>query len=75
MQSLKEAIKVLRNNIKDAKPDAYWIKDSTYIFRLRVKGRLFGCNIVIVEGDKVKGIHPLNIDVDMKDMIKIFYLF
>lgn len=71
MQPLQDAIKILKSKIKDAKPEAYWIDGSNYVFRLKTPGRLFGCNLVIVDGDKVKGVHPLSIDLNIKDMIKL----
>lgn len=66
MQTLNEAINILKKNVKGAKPVSYWIKGSTYIFRLASRG--VGCNYFIVEGEKVQGTNPMHIDLDVSDM-------
>lgn len=71
MQTVQEALAVLKNNIKDAKPTGYWIKGSTYIFRLQYRGDIVGCNLYIVDGDKVTGTNPMLVDLDVEDMYKL----
>ena len=71
MQTVQEALAVLKNNIKDAKPTGYWIKDYTYIFRLQYRGDIVGCNLYIVDGDKVTGTNPMLVDLDVEDMYKL----
>lgn len=71
MQTVQEALTVLKNKIKDANPTGYWIKGSTYIFRLQYRGDIVGCHFYIVDGAKVTGTNPMLVDLDAKDMHKI----
>lgn len=71
MQTVQEALGVLKKNIKDAKPTGYWIKGSTYIFRLQYRGDIVGCNLYIVDGNKVTGTNPMLVDLDVEDMYKL----
>lgn len=67
MQTLNEAINVLKKNVKGAKPVSYWKKGTSYVFRL-ANTDVIGCNYYIVEGDKVTGTNPMRVDLDVSDM-------
>lgn len=68
MQTVNEAINVLQKNVKGAKPVSYWVKDSAYVFRLASNTEVVGCNYFIVDGEKVIGTNPMQIDLDVSDM-------
>jgi hypothetical protein len=67
MQSLNEAINVLKKKVKGAKPVSYWKKGTSYVFRL-ANTDVVGCNFYRVEGDKVTGTNPIQADLVASNM-------
>lgn len=67
MQTLNEAINILKKNVKGAKPVSYWVKGTSYVFRL-ANTEIIGCNYYIVDGERVTGTNPILSDLDVADM-------
>ena len=69
MQSLNDAIKVLKANVKE-KPVSYWKKNGYYVFRM-ANTESIGCGFYKVEGNTVTGTNPMHEDLEFNDMINL----